>query len=232
VLSGFPARPGEPLSSARFTAIHGFTPGSGARALLEFDRAHAALIEVPHALVFTAGLDPQSSDFAVSGAFLPLLHQVVKTLGRGTAAASLLPGERYSAPAATGSWRIEDEQGHEIPSELASAAGATRLTSVPLEHTGLYRVIQGGVVRATFAVNPDPRESDLESVPRAALVAAFPPGRARVLEPGADLARRVREARFGRELWSWFVIAALLLLIAETVIARWGMGESRPAKAA
>jgi hypothetical protein len=38
----------------------------------------------------------------------------------------------------------------------------------------------------------------------------------------------VREARFGRELWSWFVIAALLLLVAETIVARWGMPGRAP----
>jgi hypothetical protein len=232
VLAGFPARPGEPISSARFIAIRAFTAGAGGRALLEFDRAHPALIEAPHALVVAASLDPQVSDFPVSGVFLPLVHQAVKTLGRGTAAASLLPGERYSAPASTGAWRIEDEQGHEIPSQLVSEAGATRLTSVPLDRPGLYRVVQGGAVRASFAVNPDPRESDLESLSEPALISAFPAGRARVLHPGADLARRVREARYGRELWSWFVILALVLLIAETVIGRWGMGDRAPARAA
>jgi hypothetical protein len=46
------------------------------------------------------------------------------------------------------------------------------------------------------------------------------------MRAGADFARRVREARYGRELWSWFVIAALLLLVAETVIGRWGMGAA------
>ena len=169
-----------------------------------------------------------ASDFAVSGAFLPLIHQAVKVLARGTAAPSLLPGERYVAPASTGAWRIEDERGREVPSELVAGAGATRLTSAPLERPGLYRVLQAGVVRATFAVNPDPRESDLAGRGEPRLLSMFPNGRARVLQPGADLARRVREARYGRELWSWFVMAALLLLVAETVVARWGMPGRTP----
>jgi hypothetical protein len=228
VLAGFAARPGEPLSSARFTAIRSLALASGARALLEFDRAHPALIEALHALVFTAPLDPASSDFPVSGAFLPLAHQIVKVLGRGTAASSLVPGERYSAPAGTGEWRIEDDQGHEIASELVAERGATRLRSAPLERVGLYRVLQGGQVRSTFAVNPDVRESDLTATPSRTLIAAFPPGRARVLEPGADLARRVREARYGRELWTWFVILALIFLITETIVARSGMATRLP----
>jgi hypothetical protein len=234
-LAGFPARPGEPLSTARFEAIRAFSHGdSGARTLLEFDRAHPALVEVPRAMVWLAPLDPAASDFTVSGAFLPLLHQVVKVLGRGTAAASLAPGDRYAAPATTGAWRIEDQEGREVPSEVTAAGGASRLVSAPLERPGLYRVLRAGALRNTFAVNPDPRESNLDPVAEGALTRAFPAGRVQVVHAGDDLARRIREARYGRELWSWFVVAALVLLAAETVIARWGMAGrgSKPARAA
>lgn len=228
-LAGFPARPGEPLSTARFEAIRAFAHGdSGARTLLEFDRAHPALIEAPRAMVWLAPLDPAASDFTVSGAFLPLLHQVVKVLGRGTAAASLAPGDRYAAPATTGAWRIEDQEGREVPSELVAAGGAPRLVSAPLDRPGLYRVLRAGTLRNTFAVNPDPRESNLDPIAESALTRAFPAGRVQVVHAGEDLARRIREARYGRELWSWFVVIALVLLAAETLIARWGMAGLGP----
>ncbi len=231
-LAGFPARPGEALSTARFQSVRAFAPGPGARTLLQFDRAHPALVELPHALVFAAGLDPASSDFPMSGAFLPLLHQAIKVLGRGTASASLTPGDRWSAPASTGTWRIEDPDGHEVPSALDAAGGATRLTSAPLERVGLYRVYEGGTLRSAFAVNPDPRESDLAPLSEPAMLRMFPAGRAQIVRPGAGLARRVREARYGRELWSAFVLLALALLVAETVVARWGMaGVATQAKA-
>ncbi len=236
VLAGFPARPGEALSTASFRAIPVLGPrgprASGGsvptRVLLEYDRTRPALLEAPHALILAAALDPATSDFPVSGAFLPLLHQCVKVLARGTASGSYEPGDRYSAPAGTGAWRIEDDQGREVPSEMVSEAGATRLASAPLELTGLYRVTRGGTLHNTFAVNPARLESDLTPLPEATLVRAFPPGRAQVLRPGADLARRVREARYGRELWGWFVIAALVLLIIEMVVARWGMESRAP----
>jgi len=227
VLAGFPARPGEPLSSARFTTIRRLIPGTSARVLLEFDREHPALVESRAALAFLAPLDAESSDFPVSGAFLPLLHQAVKVLGRGTAAASLVPGERYSAPAQTGAWRITDEAGREVPVELVTAEGATRLLSAPLERPGLYRVFQGSAPRATFAVNPDRRESDLSAVPEPTLLRWFPAGRVSVLRPGGDLERRVREARYGRELWTWFVLIALICLLAETALGRWGLPGAR-----
>jgi len=118
---------------------------------------------------------------------------------------------------------IEDEAGREVPVRVESRGGATHAVSAPLEHTGLYRAFAGGVLRASFAVNPDPREGDLAPMPEQTLVAAFPAGRVRVLRTGDDLAVRVRQARFGRELWPEFLTLALLLLVAESVIGRWGM---------
>ena len=119
-----------------------------------------------------------------------------------------------------------------MQAELVAAAGATRLVSAPLERPGLYRVVQGATVRSTFAVNPDPRESDLAAIPETELLRAFPAGRAQIVHPGADLARCVREARFGRELWSWFVGLALSLLVVESVVGRLGMaGRGREGSA-
>jgi hypothetical protein len=222
-------RPGEPLSSARFFAVREFTPLGGARVLLDFGARLPALIEAPHALIWCAPLDPESSEFLVSGAFLPLVHQCVKTLGRGTAAASLAPGERWSAPATTGAWRIEGPDGRDVASEQTSSSGGSRLVSAPLALPGLYRVREGSTLKSTFAVNPEASESDLEMLSEAAIEAAFPDHRAQWLRPGEDLARRVREARYGRELWSAFVIAALVLLVIEMIVGRWGLaGPRRP----
>ena len=224
-LAGFPARPGDALSTARFTSARTLDRGRG-RALLEFDRAHPTLIEAPHAMVLNVSLDPASTDFPVSGAFLPLIHQCVKVLGRGSASGWLAPGDRYRAPASTGVWRVLDLEGHDVPSELSSEGGL-RLVSAPLERPGLYRVIQDGRLRSVFAVNPDPRESDLAALAPSVVARIFPAGRARVLEAGADLARRVREARYGRELWREMVLLALLLLTAELLLARIGMEPAR-----
>ena len=230
VLAGFAARPGEEISTARFSAARVFDSGRG-RVLLQFDRAHAALVEAPHALVLCATLDPGTSDFPVSGAFLPLLHQAVKVLGRGSAMGSLAPGDRYRAPASTGAWRIVGMDGRELASELSSESGTLRLVSAPIDRPGLYRVFRGGELRSVFAVNPDPHESDLAAVEPRTLLRAFPAGHASLLTPGADLAKRVREARYGRELWREMVLLALALLTAEMILARIGMGpDVRAAK--
>lgn len=222
VLEGFPARPGEPLTQARFTAVPTFTPRAGARVLLRFDDRHPALVEAPRVLALLAPLDAARGDFALSGAFLPLVHQAALVLARGTAAPSLVPGDVWSAPASA-EWRLTDESGRAIPVRITSTDGATRAVSAPLERTGLYRATADGTLRSSFAVNPDPAESDLTPLPERALVAAFPAGHVRVLRAGDDLALRVRQARDGRELWREFVLLALALLVLEAVIGRWGM---------
>ena len=222
ILDGFPVRPGEPLTQARFTRVPTCSAAPGARALLRFDEAHAALVEAPRVLLLNAPLDPARSDFALSGTFLPLVHQAARVLARGTAAPSLHPGDSWSAPASA-EWRVEDEAGRDVPVTVETSGGAGRAKSVPLERTGLYRAYAGPELRASFAVNPDPVEGDLAPLPEASLVSAFPADRVRVLRVGEDLALRIRQARFGRELWPEFVTLALLLLVAESVIGRWGM---------
>jgi hypothetical protein len=222
ILDGFPTRPGEPLTQARFARVPGLRAAAGARVLLRFDERHAALIEAGRSLVLAAPLDLARSDFALSGAFLPLVHQCARVLARGTASPSLTPGDVWSAPASA-EWRIEDETGRDVAVHVESASGAPRAVSAPLERPGLYRAYAGGQLRASFAVNADPREGDLAPLDEASLTAAFPNGRVRLVRMGDDLAARIRQARFGRELWPEFVIAALLLLVAESVIARRGM---------
>ncbi len=222
VLEGFPARPGEALSTARI--LRARRVETSARVLLAHDHERPALIEGRRSLLLATPLDGASGDLAVSGAFLPLVHQATRVLGRGTAAASLMPGEHWRAPASTGDWRIVSEDGREVAVSLQAERGATRAVSEPFERPGLYRILESGRLRGSVAVNPDPRESALASFEERELLAAFPAGRARVLRPGADFAQRVREARFGRELWPLFVMLALALLIAETILGRWGMG--------
>jgi hypothetical protein len=222
ILDGFPSRPGEPLTQARFTTVPTVRPAGDARALLRYDDRHAAMIEAGRVLLLATPLDPARSDFALSGAFLPLVHQAARVLARGTAAPSLTPGDTWSAPASA-SWRVEDESGRDVALHVETTGGAARAVSEPLLRTGLYRAFAGGTLRTSFAVNPDPREGDLVPLADNVLTAAFPRGRARLVRAGDDLAARIRQARFGRELWPEFVIAALLLLVAETIIARWGM---------
>ena len=78
---------GSPLE--KFPPAFGYPSDPASLALFVLLIERVGMLQVTRVLAFAAGLDPRSSDFPVSGAFLPLAHQAVKVLGRGTAAASL-----------------------------------------------------------------------------------------------------------------------------------------------
>ncbi len=74
-----------------------------------------------------------------------------------------------------------------------------------------------GIVRA---VNVDTRESDLRTLDGEALASAWPGVSGAFVDPQRDLARAIREARVGMELWWPLVLMALIVLVIEGVLAR------------
>jgi hypothetical protein len=73
------------------------------------------------------------------------------------------------------------------------------------DRLGVYRARWSGAVQRSFAVNLlDAEESNIE--PRT------------VLQFGSDQVVAGKERRQPRELWKWFVIAALIVLMAEWYI--------------
>jgi hypothetical protein len=88
---------------------------------------------------------------------------------------------------------------------------------------GLHQIAANRRPVRAVAVVPRDEESDLARLTPAEAERRWASWRARVLPTGGEVARAVREDRFGRELWREMLLAALLLLVAETVLARlWG----------
>ncbi len=87
-----------------------------------------------------------------------------------------------------------------------------------LDRSGIYAIMNGMVESDRFAVNIDPEEGDLYRGDREELSLRFP--NAEELPYTADLAGFITEKRFGRELWQYFLVAALLLLALEMYVAR------------
>jgi hypothetical protein len=214
VLDGFPERPGEPLTQARFTHVPTFSPAPGARVLLRFDDAHAALVEAPRVLVLATPLDAARSDFALSGAFLPLVHQAARVLARGTAAPSLHPGDSWSAPAR----RVAREtRPTRHPGECGDERGATRGERAAERTASIARsrTRPAGEFRRSRPAEGDLRRCRMPAMavprrPRPAVARGRRPGvaRARGSASGASCGRS--SSRFRP------------LLFVESAIGRWG----------
>jgi len=221
---GFAARAGEPLTQAAFHRAWTLKPGPTSRVLARFATDLPALVEDGRLLVFTSDADGAWNDFPSRGAFLPLWLQSLRSLSRGTAGEDLKPGERFSTPLPASErapdLRLTDPRGRTVPLSQTLAEGARRLQSPPLETVGLYHLSAGARPLRDVAVNLDTRESDLSRLSPADARKRWASYQPVVLEGAVDLARRIREGRYGREIGALLLALALACLVAETVIAR------------
>ncbi|HZV13332.1 MAG TPA: BatA domain-containing protein [Candidatus Kapabacteria bacterium] len=96
----------------------------------------------------------------------------------------------------------------------------------PQKQCGVYSVLSSdGVPLAAFAVNPEPKESDLATLPESEInkilsATLHAKDHVAFLQAGDNIAESILQARFGVELWKFCIIAALLCALAEMVVAR------------
>jgi hypothetical protein len=92
------------------------------------------------------------------------------------------------------------------------------------DKVGIYKFYSGGKLVDYFAVNPSPQESELKTFKRKEIekffAKEFPDARLTHLKNGEDVKSIIQRARFGTELWKYFLILVLLLAVAEMLVAR------------
>src|SRR5690606_31661829 len=95
--------------------------------------------------------------------------------------------------------------------------------------TGIYDLLSGDEVLERKSVNHDPAESITLSAEEAALKEYFIKSGAAnepvILNYGTDITQEINQARFGAELWKFFLLLALLTAIAEMAVSRVGKKE-------
>jgi len=150
--------------------------------------------------------------------FLPTIHESVRYLARHREPPASYTVGQAVEPADLGGDSVEMVL--EAPDQSRTAIPAGPRTPLALERAGLYllRPMAGGA-GLPFAANLDPAESDLAQLDRSAFVAA-----AAGAEPGdggagggPDLTAEERERR--QRLWWYAALAALAILMTESVIA-------------
>jgi Aerotolerance regulator N-terminal len=193
------------------------------KVLARFTNGAAALVEAAlgagRILLYTSTLDRQWNDLPIHAGFLPLMQQAVRHLARqhrGAGAREHLVGDSVPLPTAdlsklevrgpTGSISFEGER----------LAGKSQVRFTRTDAPGSYAVYGTDVTGATgarseltFAVNLDPRGSDLT----VADAAELPRSGDAQPRPGERSERRV-------ELWHAVAGLLLLLLLIEGLLVR------------
>ncbi|HEV7501461.1 MAG TPA: hypothetical protein VGQ33_15710, partial [Vicinamibacteria bacterium] len=209
------------FSSARFFRYRGLEAASGV--LARFDDGAPALASRTagkgRVLVWTSSIDTSRNDLALQPVFLPFLHQLVRYASSYTESpvsytvGDALDLSRVGPPGASGI-TVVDPAGERA--RLAERAPGVELTA-----PGFYEVRPeaGGALLAVAAVNADRAESDLTTMDPEELAAAVTraDGNDRGVRREAGLSTADEESR--QALWRYVLMAALLLLAAETVLS-------------
>ncbi|MGE5499298.1 MAG: BatA domain-containing protein [Syntrophothermus sp.] len=89
---------------------------------------------------------------------------------------------------------------------------------------GNYKVFAGDRQINEFSVNPDPAESNLDAASKQAFAEYLKKvnfrGKQIPLDANDNYVKLIQQARFGSELWRYFLLGALILAFAEMYVAR------------
>ncbi len=198
------------------------------RVVSKFDTGDPAIIEKRigdgYLIVFTAGWHPADSQLARSTKFVPI---VAAMLDRGGSAeidsATYVVSQRVPLPVADEDldWSVVTPAGDELA--IASEESHFAQADAP----GMYKFqatnpTQGVAAQRIFAVNLDPAESRTAVLPVETLEQLRVRVANREVDDG-DLERRRQmrdvELESEQKIWRWLVLAAVIVLVAETWLA-------------
>jgi len=173
-----------------------------------------------HVLVLATGLDDLTNDLPVQPAFVPFVKQTALYLS-GTA-------DRVGSRIVDSSLELRTSKDQAISVEIVDPAGrrplslqeATTAESYQLTSSGFYDVRLANGRRDLLAVNPDRRESNLESVPDDDLAlwrGSGNSGGASTQQAPAVVGES--EPAKPRSLWWYAMFLVLLAGLAESLVA-------------
>jgi hypothetical protein len=163
-------------------------------------------------------LDTAASTLPTGIAMLPLLDQLTGAWSAaGPPPGEVAPGAEVRIPDGATALLLPD--GRRVP---VTPGTTQRLGVVP----GVYSALADTAITAAWAVNPPAGASELDRLDRHRLDAMLPGWTLYVTSDPAAFMRAAFHERRGLELWRPLLLALLLVLISESVIA--AAGRSRP----
>jgi hypothetical protein len=225
-----------------FTRIHAWQyrrldipNAAAADVLARYDNGDPAWIEIGAGdgslLVWTCGWHPADSDMALSSKFVPLLYSALEYggawIGREP---QYFVGDHVPVP----EWATATTAGRHIrkPDGSSVRLDASQQSFAQTDEPGVYTIDSPSGTRR-FAINLPPSESRTDPLPVEELervgVSLEPPARTEFAEAGQSTRQKSLAAMESEQkLWRWLLLAALVVLLAETWLAGW---LARPAPA-
>jgi hypothetical protein len=211
------------LASARVFGYRRSTPNEKSSVLARFEDGSPALVEQSFgngkALLFTSTLDSSWNDLPLTPIYLPLIRQMVRYLGEREERAWHPLGQVFTAPAAKdGSLpAVDTPSGARLTERTQTATGELIINA---REQGFYRLRYPN--RSEFAaVDLDGKESDFSKLNVDEFMTAVTGADPKAAQAAVSDARLTNEEIEARQrVWWSLLIAALLLFVAEAVLAR------------
>ncbi len=227
----------ETFRSPAFHVKYRVEPQPGVETLLSFTDGGAALLQSTmghgRVLVLTSNTDPDWSDLAVSGLFVPLVHRVTRFLASGAFGRSdYVVGSQVTRYVTD----LDDREGQlhapdgTMRTIWTEERGSRRVWDLgTLALPGLYEIRARGRRVDRLAVNVPSEESDLSPIGSKSIDRMLRGAEVVDVDADAGLEAVVTARRRGRELWQSFLLVALLFMAAELWIVG---GEKRSRESA
>lgn len=180
-------------------------------------------------MIYSAiGSDPGWSNFPIKPFFAPLFYRTVDYLIQGREAELQVHqlGEPFQTTLNTGAESIRlVKDGETILPEIEQTFEGIRVTYSAEEWTPGWIELQADGQTELYSVNQNAMESVLQSLTNEELTGKMNTlfNSVYVVVAGSDnneLENELELASFGREIWYWFVLIAIILLLLELVVAR------------
>ena len=210
-----------PFEDIRFYSFMKVNPGSG-NAVARFTDGSAAVAQLAErVMLFTFPADDSWTDFPLAAQFLPLIHEACLFLS-----SSMGFGENYTV----GEDVVVRVARHEGEAALDGPTGTSFVFPQLVGHghgyridppsaPGVYFLKSADETLSVFAVNVDAGESDLGKLSDAEMGSDIEGLDISRIRGAEDIGESISVLRRGRELSHTFIWLALILLLAETVIA-------------
>jgi hypothetical protein len=164
-------------------------------------------------LLFASDLDDRSTNLPLSAALMPLMEWMVSRWGDpGGTQGGLVAGSPMSPP--PGTTDIQDPSGTLHPVDGTQPFAAT-------PEAGLYAFLAGDSTLQVLALNAPREESLLHPIETDELRGLLP-GPATLVSDSARWTGAVFSAGQGPEIWRWLLVALVLVLVAESLVAASG----------
>lgn len=226
--------PSRSIPAPTIRMIANFSPTPTATPIVRLSNGLPFLLEHSlgsgKAILFAVSADLVWSDFPLQGLFVPLVHRAVSYLAQEQSKQDEVLAGQEALVSLTGNvgptmLKIRTPDNVEVPAFRSTFGSTTIIRYTDTTVPGTYFIMDGMRPLKSLVVNIDPAETNTAPIEMKEIAQMLERLGIRssslyALSDAKEIQRVVLQSRFGVELWQYFLIAALMVAVAEMLVAR------------